>query len=310
MNLDRLNKPHAFIKIDNPPPVAFFNAVWQRFTWAKEAIGGSDDRFYSIGGHTIRLCFAGSALMPYITPAFEHLVARPVYEPSLTVCLWDSSSTDTDMPPVPWTSDDYMARGEIRGYNNDHIHTTFHLGSGALSMMNTRMSVALFWVHDFRQIPVYERGAPLRTILFWWMNKHNRQLIHAGAVGTPKGGVLLAGKGGSGKSTTALASINSELLYAGDDYVLLGREQTPFVYSLYNSAKLDAYHIKRLSHLLSNHWPSGDKSQESFFCRELSGLSSKHDISIAWRGAQSFSKPGRLCQTSAELCFGARHRSF
>jgi hypothetical protein len=41
------------------------------------------------------------------------------------------------------------------------------------------------------------------------------------------------------------------LLYVGDDYVVLSREPLPFVYSLYNSAKLDADHVQGLPHLLS-----------------------------------------------------------
>ena len=66
---------------------------------------------------------------------------------------------------------------------------------------------------------------------------------------------MLAGKSGSGKSTTALAcldSLDSKLLYASDDYCLLATEPAPYVYSLYNSAKLDVEHLsRRVPHLRS-----------------------------------------------------------
>jgi len=231
-------------------PIAFFSAAYWAFQRAEQAVGGPVDRFYIIGGYPIRLRFAGPALIPFIAPALEHLAARPNPAPALTICLWDSASTRTKMPPCPWATDDYIARGEVRGYNDEHIHTAFYLGSGILNMLDTTLNVAILWIRDAGLIPYYETAAPLRTILHWWMRDHERQFVHAAAVGTPRGCVLLAGKGGSGKSTTTLACLPSELLYVGDDYVLLSRQPTPFVYSLYNSAKLDADYIQRLPHLL------------------------------------------------------------
>ena len=56
--------------------------------------------------------------------------------------------------------------------------------------------------------------------------------------------MLLVGKGGSGKSTVALSSLGSELLYAGDDYVAVTLEPTPRVQSLYSSAKLEPHHVR------------------------------------------------------------------
>jgi hypothetical protein len=46
----------------------------------------------------------------------------------------------------------------------------------------------------------------------------------------------VAGKGGSGKSTTALACLDSPLVYASDHYCSLTNEPAPYVYSLYDSA--------------------------------------------------------------------------
>ena len=80
--------------------------------------------------------------------------------------------------------------------------------------------------------------------------------VHGASVGTPDGGVLLVGRGGSGKSTVALSSLGSELLYAGDDYVAVAVEPAPRVQSLYSSGKLEPYHahglLPHLLPLLSN----------------------------------------------------------
>ena len=81
------------------------------------------------------------------------------------------------------------------------------------------------------------------------------QLMHAGAVGYADGGVLLAGKSGSGKSTTALACLASDLLFASDDYVCVATTAQPWVHSLYSTAKLVPGNLSRfpeLSGKLSN----------------------------------------------------------
>jgi hypothetical protein len=59
------------------------------------------------------------------------------------------------------------------------------------------------------------------------------------------------GKAGSGKSTVALASLDSELLYAGDDYVAVTLGPAPRIQSLYSSAKIEPEHVRTLlPHLL------------------------------------------------------------
>jgi hypothetical protein len=69
-------------------------------------------------------------------------------------------------------------------------------------------------------------------------------------VGLPDGGVLLVGKGGSGKSTSALVSLDSELRYAGDDYAMVSLSPQPMVHSLYSSGKVHADNLSRLPHLV------------------------------------------------------------
>jgi hypothetical protein len=118
-------------------------------------------------------------------------------------------------------------------------------------MLDTNTNVALFCTTSAEHIPTDYRGSPLLVILNWWTSTRGLQYVHAGAVGTPEGGVLLVGKGGSGKSTSALSCLGSELGYAADDYCLLdSRGNRPYVHSIYNSAKLEAGHIRTFPNLL------------------------------------------------------------
>ena len=251
MTIEQVSPPDTSIRGEDDSPAVFFETVHRAFQQAEQFAGGSLDRFYSMGGYTIRLRFAGSALVSGITPALEHLAVVPSPTSDLTICMCDSTSTGINMPPPLWPADVYVARGDIKGYSGGDIQIAFYIGPKILNVLDNKQNLAFYWIRDGYQLPYYESGSPLRIILHWWMRNHGRQYVHAGAVGTVAGGVLLAGKGGSGKSTTALACLDSPLVYASDDYCLLTNKPVPYVYSLYNSAKLDADNIHRLPYLVS-----------------------------------------------------------
>lgn len=226
--------------------LACFELLYKGFERAVQTTGAIES-FYSIGGYTLCLRFSGTGLISYLIPAIAHLAVAPTATPDLTVCLWDSISTATPLPLLidsmveliqcHWT--DYLGpRKEIKAYDGERIRASFHIGPNILSMLDRQQNLACYWIADPENIPYWEKGSPLQTILNWWTTDHHRQYVHAGAVGTPSGGVLLAGKGGSGKSSTALACIGSPLVYASDDYCLVSTDPTPYVYSLYNTAKL------------------------------------------------------------------------
>ena len=243
---DRLSKPDLTKSQKNA--VDFFNSVHQSFKKSEQAASDTSQHFYWIGDYPVCLRFAGSALVRLITPALEHLQCQPVSDPALTICIWESDQSGLEKPPAPpWSWDDYIVRGEVHGYNDDRIHTAFHVNT--LSMLDANLNIGIYWVRDVSGLPYYESGSPLLRVLHWWMRKHGRQLIHAASVGTKEGGVLLAGKGGSGKSTTALFSFNSDLLYCADDYCLVAAHPKPYVYSVFSSGKVDSKDLERFPFL-------------------------------------------------------------
>ena len=225
-----------------------FDLMLGGFQRACQAMGGSLDQYIRIGQFVVCLRFAGAGLLPYIGPALEHLRTEAVLAPDLTICLWDSVSTNTALTPLmawlcqtlQWHPFQQLSpRREIQALSNERVPATYDNDSHVLSLLDTTQAIAIYWVNDATKLPYYEQGAPLRTIFNWWLSRHNYQCVHAGAVGTDEGGVLLTGKSGSGKSTTALACLDSDLLYISDDYCLFTNAPQPYVYSLYNTAKLN-----------------------------------------------------------------------
>ena len=89
----------------------------------------------------------------------------------------------------------------------------------SLSVLDVESDEAWFWAPTPDAIPSWKAAAPLRAILHWWLGRRGILQLHGCEVGTLDGGVLLVGRGGSGKSTTSLACSTAGLRYAGDDYV-------------------------------------------------------------------------------------------
>ena len=222
--------------------VEFFQICYERFQKAKDAAGESS-HFYRIGGTTVRLLFAGDHMVPFLTPALEHLRIPETGTADVTLCIWDSDSTATKMVPPPFTWDCFTDRGDIWGFSSRRIKTAFHWIECSLNLMDLETSTGIYWVETADTLPFWVHASPLRTLFHWWMEKNGRQLLHAAAVGTEQGAVLITGKGGVGKSTTALSCLQSGLYYLADDYVITRLEPEPLVYSLYSTAKLNADHV-------------------------------------------------------------------
>ncbi len=245
-------KPALWLESEQTRPLAFFDDVLQGFDSAVQH-AGRIDRHYRLGGYTVRLCFAGDALLLKLAAALAHLRIAPSV-PDLTICAWDTVSTKVALPPTPWQAH-YAVRGEIEGYNTDRIYAAFEHESYGISMLDTARNVGVLWVHDPQRIPYWVKGSPLRILFHWWLGLHGRQLVHSAAVGTSTGGVLITGKSGSGKSTTALTCLESGMLYAGDDYVIVRADPQPYVFGLYNTAKLVSDRLgdfQRLAKLVDN----------------------------------------------------------
>ena len=192
----------------------------------------------NIGEYSISLHFAGSKLVPKVIPAFEHLFSRNESGRHLKIYLFDSKSTKVNFPSPPWEIPANLINGEQWVCDTDRIKLIHQPFQKKLMILNMETDEAIFWVDDPEQIPYYESSAPLRTLLHWWMSKMGSQLLHAGAVGIPGKGVILVGKGGSGKSHTALACLDSKVSYASDDYCLLSFNPKPVIHSLFSTGKM------------------------------------------------------------------------
>jgi hypothetical protein len=229
-----------------PEQSAFVDQLLDVSSRAADASGGFDDVWLELAGRPIRLRFAGPALSEPLLPALAHLRIDPQEEAALQVSIWDSESTSSPAPAPTWELDDFREQGVIRGFFGDGFFTVFEWGTRALNVVDAKRGQAFFWAPGPGNLGLPERGAPLRTLFNLWLSGQRVQLVHGGAVGHPDGCVLLVGRSGAGKTSTALSCLDSDLGHIGEDYCLVSEGLPPTVASLYSSAKVEAGALSRL----------------------------------------------------------------
>ena len=217
---------------------AFFDLVHERTMEAERACGPVEHVF-DVAGTTVALRFAGEGLVGDLVPALEHLRCAAGSRPDVTFHIWDSASTGVAMPPPPCDRTHFTDRGDLWGFTSERYRLAFHWIECSVNLMDRHERTAIFWLQTSDRLPYWTKASPLRTLFHWWMEMNGRQLLHAAAVGDEHGAMLITGKGGVGKSTTALASLAHGMRYVADDYLIVGLDPEPVVYSLYNTAKLN-----------------------------------------------------------------------
>jgi hypothetical protein len=141
------------------------------------------------------------------------------------------------------------------------LFVQYRQSAQTLTIIDYLEGIAINWVYDSRQLMEWEKSFPFRSVLYHWLKNQGFVIVHGGAIGTKDGGVILAGKSGSGKSTASLACLGSALKYAGDDIVLVHVE-TLMAYSLYNVAKLEVHQLERFPTLAP--WVSNPETMAGY----------------------------------------------
>ena len=231
------------------------DAEFMRAATAEVRGRSSEEHDLVIADVRIRIMVAGSSLTTWLGGALNCRL-----EPSSGAA--DAQlfvATGYPFPPPPWAADDYINGHRIRHLVGGERLATFDVERRILNMYDHATTTGMFWCHDVADLPDWEFGAPLRSLLTWVLRHRNIHLVHAAAVGEPLvGGVLLAGRGGSGKSTTTLACVAAGMATAGDDYCAVSGGH-PNAYAIYGLAKVAPSSIAgSLVDLRTAHTPRAD----------------------------------------------------
>ena len=218
------------------------------------------DGWFRFGTRHVRVRFATAELKAVMSSGIAHLAVPPAASADLNLHVWDSATSGADPLPAPTTekcvprsSGDSTDVHCDYGFVADRYQFCFSYSQSGIkyNFLDHKTGNAYYWTPNYKELPAYEVAAPFRLTLHWWLRSAQCYLIHAGVVGTASGGVLVGGRGGSGKSTTCLTCASAGMWYASDDYVAVATEPSPVAYSLYCSAKLDDDSLMRFPELAS-----------------------------------------------------------
>lgn len=224
----------------------YFHQVESAFDSAQRRPGGTLLVARRLAGRTVRFSFAGESLRPVLLRALAHLDrARDSVATDLDILCWDTRETGVELPRAPWQWPDAAARVQIALPAAAPFRVFATPSLDTVTFFDVRRRRAFFCTADARRLPTHWHGSPLLDLFSSWAGTQHLQLLHAGCVGTEAGGVLLAGRAGSGKSTAVLSATISGLSYVSDDWCLLETGSPPIAHSLYSTGKLHRNHLAR-----------------------------------------------------------------
>ena len=163
--------------------------------------------------------------------------SNPQGKPDFTIDVIDGAACGLPELRLAWQAADFGRKRTVPGWS-DSDHTTYLLPEerGVAIADWTRQRAAI-WVPSSSAVPWYERAAPFRWLFDNLAARLRMSMLHAAVIGREGVGVLIAGRGGVGKSTLALAALGRGLDYVGDDYCLVTDDGAPKAYGLYLTAK-------------------------------------------------------------------------
>jgi hypothetical protein len=215
-----------------------FDSAVESFAVAARA--GVVDQRVEIAGATIGFRFAGERLASTLGAAFDHH-PRSEQDVELTVLAWDCATVEAPVPRISFDALDGGITADARVEGEQPVECRYDGARRILNVYERASQTAGFCVADPDELPHWERSSPFRQLLAWFFRARGRHLLHGAAVGGSDSGVLLVGRGGSGKSSSALACLEwpePALGVAGDDYCVVAAEPRPVAWSLYRSAKV------------------------------------------------------------------------
>ena len=242
-----------------PLPAQVITAAFDAYAAATaERCGtGFREQAFRLGGRHLAVRVLPGQDVEALLPALAHRAETaphaheapahpgPAHDPpALTITLFTATELPASAPlaQVLLTlainfSDAIGPRGELLALQGSGLSGHYDPGTQLLAVLDRAGGHAWVVKRDEAPLPFWELGSPLRFLLHEWFAAEGLQFVHGACVGGSRGGVLLAGPGGAGKSTTALLCVAAGLRYVGDDYCLADPARG-WIHSLYGTGKL------------------------------------------------------------------------
>jgi hypothetical protein len=224
---------------------------------------GAHQLYCTLAGQTVQMRIAGETLAHRMRQAFAHLLisSKQTTAPYLTIDIWDEKETGVSRP----TCIKYHAGLHKMWSKSKDRELFFCCFQHTLVCYDPGTSHIVTCVSAADELSLYEQGRPLHPLLTLWHNDRSVPVVHAGLVSLNDKGVLLAGMGGAGKTTSAITCLEAGFSYLSDDLIGIAvlTDGSFWGHSLYNSAYIDPEHLTKFPHLkpfaIKGTFPGDDK---------------------------------------------------
>lgn len=206
-------------------------------------------------GQSARLRIAGRKLGEIMAAPFAHARRLDSAPPELEIELWDVA--ETGIPGPVQSISGLLEREWQMGEETLAASAPLvaHQLHESIVWLDRDARRIVGWIPSANSLSLHQRGKPLQTILSIWAHDRGAQAVHAGCIARDGAGIVLPGKGGAGKSTTALACALAGFSFLSDDLVVF--DASFGAHSLYCSAWLDAGHARNFPALAVHATPTG-----------------------------------------------------
>jgi len=178
-------------------------------------------------------------IAPFLLGPFSHLKTPPD-DSSDFLRIYVASMDENDAAAM--RLDDLPMSGTV--HSVDHGATIVHLQGDSVALFDRACGRIDALMRSPDKSEAWKRAKPLQLPLSVFCADHGVDLLHGGLVALHGNGVILAGAGGSGKSTVALASALDGLDFLGDDCVGMKEVSGCFEgYSVFGSSCLEREHL-------------------------------------------------------------------
>lgn len=215
-------------------------APWFEEAWGTaEAAVDAPSRCWALGPDVVSLRTGSDAVADVVLAG---LAPEPVVGgPGPTWIALDGRATR--LPPPPFGPEDVQPRDGVRHASAGTVRLAWAIERRVLWGLDTATGRGLVWMRDPALAAPWDRSAPWRPLVSWWLPERGAVLVHAAAVappGRPDAGLLIVGPSGAGKSTLALAAGLAGWTVTGDDYVVVDASPGWRATAPYRWAKADA----------------------------------------------------------------------
>lgn len=181
---------------------------------------------YQIGDLNLHIFYSNNALVEFFHPAISFsTIDKPNPQPTITIYIIEDQE---------YNAPNYF-KSFSKFYEDNNDEVGIIVGMSHLLNLNEKLacikyleqksSTFYYLMGNLNKIPKWERWFPFRNLLNHICQPTSNQLLHAASVVHDNKGILLAGKSGSGKSTTTFSCILNGLQSVGDDLILVNVDQ-------------------------------------------------------------------------------------